>query len=256
MGERLEIPVGAAGEKLAGRLDEPAAAASGSTTVLYFHGFGSRQAGDKAEYFRRTVLAAGLAFAAFDFRGHGESDGDMRGITLSRQLEDALAVRRALAARGHRRFALLGSSLGGLTGLWHAALHPEGVVGGLHLAPALGLGDEIRAQLAPEELVRWREEGARRYASDLGSWDIGWGFVEDFASYPVERLAPLQRTPALLFQGVLDDQVSWIRVRDFAAACPDGRVELVLYEDGDHRLIDRLDAIWTRMSAFLERVLD
>ncbi len=251
---RLEIPVGEAGETLALRLDAPRGGAEAPFTVLYFHGFGSRQAGEKAEFFRRSVLGAGFPFASLDFRGHGESGGDMRGITLSRQLEDALAARRALEERGRRRFALLGSSFGGLTGLWHAALHSENVVAGLHLAPALGLGEEIAAQLGPEGVARWRREGARRFSNDLGTWDIGWGFVEDFEAYPVERLVGLQRTPALLFQGALDDQVSWIRVRDFAAACPDGRVELVLYEDGGHRLTERLEEIWRKMRGFLEQL--
>ncbi len=251
---RLEIPVGEAGESLAVRVDGADAAPPPPLTVLYFHGFGSRQSGEKAEFFRRSVLAAGLPFASLDFRGHGDSGGDMRGVTLSRQLEDALAARRALEGRGHRRFALLGSSFGGLTGLWHAALHPESVVAGLHLAPALGLGEEIAAQLGPEGVERWRREGARRFANDLGSWDIGWGFVADFEAYPDARLAGLQRTPALLFQGALDDQVAWRRVRDFAAACPDGRVELVLYEDGDHRLTDRLEEIWKRMRDFFKKV--
>ncbi len=54
----------------------------------------------------------------------------------------------------------------------------------------------------------------------------------------------------MIFQGKLDDRVAWREVVAFARAVP-GRVRLELLDDGDHRLIDRLDWIWTESSDFL-----
>ncbi|MCH7666934.1 MAG: hypothetical protein IH936_13530, partial [Acidobacteria bacterium] len=48
----------------------------------------------------------------------------------------------------------------------------------------------------------------------------------------------------------LDDRVPWREVAAFARAVP-GRTRLELLEDGDHRLIDRMDWIWTEASNFL-----
>src|SRR5688572_7186321 len=41
--------------------------------VVWVHGFGSHRGGEKAETVRAECARRGWTFAAFDFRGHGES---------------------------------------------------------------------------------------------------------------------------------------------------------------------------------------
>ncbi|HYE76838.1 MAG TPA: alpha/beta hydrolase, partial [bacterium] len=60
---------------LAVRYDEPPG--GGSLCLLYLHGFGSDQWGEKAEFFRDRALAAGFGFCSLDFQGHGRSGGTM-----------------------------------------------------------------------------------------------------------------------------------------------------------------------------------
>jgi pimeloyl-ACP methyl ester carboxylesterase len=128
--------------------------------VLYLHGFGSTQSGEKAEFFRRQALASGLAFCSFDFEGHGQSGGTMRELTLTRNLANIERVHAVLRERGEQRICLLGSSMGGGSALWYSALHPEAVVAGLHLAPALDLDRGLLAWAGPERARRWQESGA------------------------------------------------------------------------------------------------
>ncbi|MBZ0254201.1 MAG: lysophospholipase, partial [Candidatus Methylomirabilis sp.] len=60
--------------------------------AIYAHGLASTRGGDKPRFFRDRLPALGWDFAAFDFQGHGESSGDLRRPTLSRQIEDLAAV--------------------------------------------------------------------------------------------------------------------------------------------------------------------
>ncbi len=65
--------------------------------VLWVHGFGSHRGGEKAEAVRAECERRGWAFAAFDFRGHGDSTGTMPELLASRLLEDLTAARGAIA---------------------------------------------------------------------------------------------------------------------------------------------------------------
>ncbi len=235
-GERLHAEV-------EGDLDRP--------LVLYLHGHGSRLDGEKGELFRGLVRAAGWTFAAFDFRGHGRSGGALRDLTLSRALEDVGRVTRELERRGARRPLLLGSSMGGLVGLWHAALRPGAAAAGAFVAPAIGLAEDLVDRLGEEAMRDWRRLGVLEVTNELGTWPLGWGLVEDLERYPTALLAARLATPSLLFQGRRDDRVSWRRVADFAAAS--AAAELHLFDDGDHRLLARVAEIWTLIGSFLGR---
>ncbi|MBY0227753.1 MAG: alpha/beta hydrolase, partial [Gemmataceae bacterium] len=82
----------------------------GPACVLYVHGFGSEHRGSKAQDLRRACAAAGMGFAAFDFRGHGASSGTMRDLRASGLQADLDAVADHLRAE---RLYLFGSSMGG-----------------------------------------------------------------------------------------------------------------------------------------------
>ncbi|HTQ79648.1 MAG TPA: alpha/beta fold hydrolase [Thermoanaerobaculia bacterium] len=219
--------------------------------ILYLHGLGSVQNGEKAEFFRHAALSAGYAFCSFDFQGHGASGGGLHEITLSRNLADVELVWQYLAGHGHARICLLGSSMGGGTALWFSALHPERVVAGLHIAPALELERGLLAWAGTERARIWQETGTIHFVNELVATDLGWGLIEDLRIHPVEELRSRYRTPTLLLQGKLDTQVSWKSVVDFATHCPYKEIDLHLFADGDHRLTDRKERLWELMQEFL-----
>ncbi len=241
----------AAAEPAASPSPPAAAAALPDFCFLYLHGLGSDQGGEKADFFRRMTQAGGFAFCSFDFEGHGRSGGDMRGLTLSRNLENLAAVAGWLEAKGHRRLCLIGSSMGGGTGLWFSALHPERVAAGLHIAPALDFEGLLLAWAGPERARGWQESGTLHFESDVVSCELGWGLIEDLRAYRVGELLQRYRTPALLLQGRLDISVPWRPVADFVTRCPYRELDLHLFADGDHRLTDRKERLWELMLEFL-----
>ncbi|WP_027480467.1 alpha/beta hydrolase, partial [Deinococcus pimensis] len=109
------------GERVVGVLhlpDTPAPAA-GHPLVVMLHGY----TGHKSETHRLFTLTArhlarlGVGALRFDFRGSGDSDGDFSAMTVSREVEDALAgVEYARARPGvdPARVMLMGFSMGGM----------------------------------------------------------------------------------------------------------------------------------------------
>jgi pimeloyl-ACP methyl ester carboxylesterase len=235
---------------LAVRFDPPPQGA-GDRCFLYLHGFGSEQSGEKAEFFRARAVAAGFCFCSFDFQGHGLSGGGMAGLTLTRNLADIARVHALLRDRGCGRLILIGSSMGGGSALWYSALHPDEIVAGLHIAPALEMEKGLLAWAGPERARVWEETGTIPFQNALVACDLGWSLIEDLRAHPTETLLARYRTPALLLQGRLDPTVSWRSVLDFAAGCAFREIDLHLFVDGDHRLTDRKERLWELMVEFL-----
>jgi len=249
------IPVienGREASHLAVHFDPPSKEAAERPCFLYLHGFGSTQSGEKAEFFRARALAAGFGFCSFDFQGHGLSGGEMAGLTLTRNLDDLARVHAYLRERGCGRLILLGSSMGGGTALWYSALHPEEIVAGLHIAPALEMEKGLLAWAGPKRARIWEETGTIPFKNDLVACDLGWALIEDLRAHPTETLLARYRTPALLLQGRLDTTVSWKSVLDFATGCAFREIDLHLFADGDHRLTDRKHRLWNLMVEFLQ----
>jgi alpha-beta hydrolase superfamily lysophospholipase len=243
------IPVGAEGDELVLRW-QPAADGA-PLAFLYFHGFGSAQAGEKADWFRRRAAEAGLGFCSLDFRGHGESGGRLGALTFSRTLEDAEAALAWLRRRWDGPLVLFGSSMGAAVALWLAARHPGEAASVLAIAPALGMDGAFAERLGEEELGRWRETGVLPFHTELVECELGWDLMDDLARYPAVDLAGRLVTPVLAFQGMRDESVDWHLAVDLAAASGGAAVEVHLFADGDHRLLDLRPRMWEMALSFL-----
>lgn len=251
---------GGAAEPLALRHAEPPADRDRGLSILYLHGFGSSQRGEKATWFRRWAAEEGIAFTSFDFRGHGESGGELGELTLTRNLADAGAALAWLAGHRPGPIVLFGSSMGAAAAMW-LTVEPETPGGGtavpdapagspleriagvLAVAPALTMERSLADRCGPEGLARWRETGRLRVETELMSTELYWELMEDLARHPPERLAERYAAPTLVFQGMRDESVAWRDVAAFAAAARPARLELHLFAAGDHRLIAQRERI-------------
>lgn len=223
--------------------------------VVWVHGFGSHRGGEKSQAVREECTRRGWPFAAFDFRGHGESSGAMHELRASRLLEDLVAIRDRLAELGHTRLGLVGSSMGGFASAWFAKDHPACVLGAVLLAPAFGFLDRRWEALAPEERAAWQRTGRRRVANAWVDVEIGYGLVEERDRFAPRHLVCGWATPALLFHGLADDTVPDTDSLFFLRHVDYPHVELRLLKDGDHRLTTHKDAIATAAGAFFANLL-
>ncbi len=224
-------------------------AGPGKPVWVFLHGLGGSRLGDKARRFRDWLFGRGPGFFALDFTGHGDSGGDCRGLTLSRNLEDIDRGARFLEAEAPgAELVLVGSSMGGVAALWYAALHPARVRLVVAIAPALRMAARVAASLSAEERRRWRERGFLPVPIGEDTLEIGPDIVADEDDFLPDRLAATLRAPTLILHGTDDAVVPIGLSRNFVEECPSARLQEI--EGGDHRLQEHRDflfeAAWER----------
>lgn len=242
------IPVGG-GESLAldwypGTAGEPAA--------LFVQGLGSHRRGEKALYFAQRFNSLGWAFAAVDLRGHGDSDGTLRELTMSRMVKDVEATREWLEMRGiGPRPVLIGSSIGGAAIAWHTARHAAETRALVMLGPSLYFPAGLAAAIGATQMQEWERAGVRRWRSRWIDVEVGFGLMQDAPAYDVRDLMRRLRCPTLVFHGMEDEVVDWRETARFLQHCSSRDMEMVALKDGDHRLTAHKALIFDLLWAWL-----
>jgi pimeloyl-ACP methyl ester carboxylesterase len=223
--------------------------------VVWVHGFGSHRGGEKSEALQAECARRGWAFAAFDFRSHGDSSGEMHELCASRLVEDLASVRDWLATRGHTRIGLVGSSMGGFAAGWFAKQNPDCVVGCVFVAPGFGFLERRWDELTPAEREEWQRTGRMKLSNQWVNVELGYGLVEERDRFRPVQLVAGWRTPSLLFHGLADEVVPHTDSLFFIRHVGYPHVELRLLKDGDHRLTAHKAAITAATGAFFAGLL-
>jgi pimeloyl-ACP methyl ester carboxylesterase len=210
--------------------------------LFWLGGFKSDMQGTKAAAIDQWAGQHGRGCIRFDYSGHGESGGTFADGTISRWLEESVAVFEAFA-RGPR--VLIGSSMGGWLALLlarelkHRATLSASLAGMVLIAPAADFTEELMwKKFLPE---------VKHQIETTGSWQRPSQYSE--APYPITRgliedgrrhllLGGLIETgcPVRILQGVRDTDVPWQHAIELTSRLAHDDVVLTLVKDGDHRL--------------------
>jgi pimeloyl-ACP methyl ester carboxylesterase len=221
--------------------------------LFWLGGFASDMAGTKAEALDAYAAGRGLALTRFDYSGHGRSAGRFEDGTISRWLEEALAV----FDRTQRPQIVVGSSMGGWLALLLAQAHraavgPEAsrIAGLVLIAPAVDMTRALMWEAMPKKVRKeLTEKGVLRAPSDYDEegYLITRALIEDgdkhlFGDRLIETGCPVH-----ILQGVRDTDVPWRHATELVSRLASDDVVLTLVKDGDHRLsrpedIERLEA--------------
>jgi pimeloyl-ACP methyl ester carboxylesterase len=131
------------------------AGAAGAAAVVFVHGFGSTRTGEKAAAVEAACARRAWTYAAFDFRGHGQSSGSLLELRAGGLQQDLEQIRDHLAQRGVSRLFLVGSSMGGFAAAWFARRHPDLVAACAFIAPAFNFVGRL-SRLTEAERHKWR----------------------------------------------------------------------------------------------------
>lgn len=204
--------------------------------LLFVHGFGSFRRGEKASAFEEACARRGWTFAAFDFRGHGESTGTLLDLRCRTLMEDLDAVAAHLTGRGVRRIFPVGSSMGGWAVCWMALRHPERIPACVLLAPAFHFPKGIWDRLDEAQQRSWKEEGRFRLKNDWIDADVDYALIAE--AFSLDEMLHRWTKPLLIFHGMKDETVPYPRSVAVAERLPASvPVEVRLFNDGDHRLV-------------------
>ena len=220
--------------------------------VVWFGGFRSDMAGTKADALDAFAAEAGRAYLRFDYSGHGVSGGRFEDGTISRWLEEGLAVLRDFTSGPS---VIVGSSMGGWLALLAArALRetsPERAAAALVLiAPAADFTERLMWEAFPPEARRAIEEtGIYLQPSQYGDepYPITRGLIEDGRRHLLLEGTIETGCPVHVLQGMRDPDVPWQHAMRLVEHLPADSVQITLIKDGDHRLsrpedIERLTA--------------
>jgi pimeloyl-ACP methyl ester carboxylesterase len=206
-------------------------------TVVWFGGFRSDMAGNKAEFLAERAAMRGHDFLRFDYFGHGQSSGDfIKGGCITRWREDALAVIDELT---EGPLVLAGASMGGWLALLAASARPQRIKALVLIAPAPDFTEALmKPQFTPQIERALADDGVwiERSDYDPQGYPITRLLIEDGARWSVLP-GPLGFDgPVRILQGARDESVPWTHAHELVGALAGDDVVFILIKDGDHRL--------------------
>ena len=198
-------------------------------------------ASTKAQALDDYCVKSGRALLRFDYSGHGASGGRFEAGTITRWLEETLAIIRA-ATVGPQ--ILVGSSMGGYLALLAArALGQAGeavrLAGMALIAPAVDFTEALiweKAPMAARRAIMEQGAWARHSPYSPEPYPITKALIEDGRRHLLLGGAIRTHCPVRVLQGMQDEDVPYRHVMALVEHIAADPVTLTLIKDGDHRL--------------------
>lgn len=207
-----------------------------SPLVMFLGGFKSDMGGTKAVFLEKQCKNRGQAFLRFDYSGHGQSEGDFEAGSIGAWKRDALALFDHI---NPKKAVLVGSSMGGWIALLLLLARSEKITGVVGVAAAPDFtSDHYPDKLTPAQKDILMREGRLEVPTPYGPdpYIFTKIFYDDAPThYLLDRINTIE-APVSLIQGMNDPDVPWEITAKIQAALKGSPVDVVLIEDGDHRL--------------------
>lgn len=207
-------------------------------TFVWLCGYGTNMNGDKAAYFKSQCEAWGFRLVRFDYRGCGQSPGNIKTMTISDYLDDAEAV---LKQATDGPVILIGSSLGGWLSMRLIQKHGDRIAGFIGIAAA-------------PDFTR----GHTTVPVSDDPYAIHQPLVDDGnANHLVMGKPIVFNGYAALIQSQRDTSVPWETAFKIAETLTSDHVIIHLIKDGDHRLAREqdLELLWQVANSVREKII-
>jgi pimeloyl-ACP methyl ester carboxylesterase len=238
--EHIEVGTGDTARSIAMLLRKAKKPAT-QVTLVWLSGYRSDMGGSKAVEVDALAERLGLGCIRFDYSGHGVSGGEFTDGTISRWLEEALAV---LDHAKSKRIVVIGSSMGGWIGLrllqeLRKRKKAPVVQGLVLIAPAPDFTiDLIEPNLTSVEKASLVERG---YFEEPSAYSPApniytRALMDDGRMNQVLTGIVETGCAVHILQGMQDRDVPYTQALKLVEHLPADDVVLTLIRDGDHRL--------------------
>jgi pimeloyl-ACP methyl ester carboxylesterase len=206
--------------------------------LFWLGGFKSDMTGSKALAVDQFGANHGLAVTRFDYSGHGQSGGDFNLGTISRWLEESLAVFETTTGPQ----IVIGSSMGGwLALLLIQALRRQGqnrVIGLVLIAPATDMTVLMIEQMPKKYRKLLDKQGYVEEPSDYSAdpYRINKTLIEDGRQHLLFGRAIELGCPVTILQGARDKDVPKEHALKLVQHLVNDPVTFTLVPDGEHRM--------------------
>lgn len=225
--------------------------------IFWLSGFKSDMRATKAQALAAWARSANRACVRFDYSGHGQSGGEFLDGTMTRWLEESVAVFEHFC-RGPQ--VVVGSSMGGWLALLLARelkrrcvdASPAGLV---LIAPAVDFTEVLMWSKLPAKIKRELETKGvwiRPSQYEADGYPITRRLIEDGRAHLLLGGMIETGCPVRILQGVLDPDVPWGHAVELVSRLAQDDVVLTLVKDGDHRLSrpEDIERLITAVSEF------
>lgn len=214
----------------------------GKASFVWLSGFKSDMEGSKVTRLEDWAKSEGHGFLAFDYSGHGKSEGQFVDGTISAWREDTLAALDTLTDGPQ---ILVGSSMGGWMALLAALARPDKIAGLVLIAPAPDFTAKLMwPDFDPEVQATIMEEGLYMHPSDYDEpYPITRALIEDGRNWQILDDAIAFDGPVRILQGMQDEDVPWEHAQRLVDGMTSKDIAFTLIKDGDHRLSREQDIL-------------
>ena len=235
------------GQRLAGRLDQPATAPV--AWAVFAHCFTCTKNLRAIGNIVRPLTAAGIGVLRFDFTGLGGSEGEFADENFSRNIDDLVAASEFLAREHAPPALMIGHSLGGT-----AVLHAARRVPSARAIVTIGSPAQPQhvAALLRSSLPEIEATGEASVNVGGQTFRIRRQFLEDLATQPTIGLVGQLDRALLVLHSPVDQVVEVSNANDIfrAARHPRSFVSLdhsdhLLSSDADSRYVGAVIAAWS-----------
>ncbi len=204
--------------------------------MLFLGGFRSDMRGAKAEALATWCCTTDRAFTRFDYSGHGTSSGEFEEGTISRWLEDAVAILDQVTTGPQ---LLVGSSMGGWIALLLALARPSDSHSLLTIACATDFTERlVKPALTKEQLAQIEAEGMTHIPSayDQEPYPITKQLLKDGKQHLLLGHPIPIHCPVRMLHGGSDRDVPWKISQETLKWLEGDDAQLTLVKGADHRL--------------------
>lgn len=209
--------------------------------LVWLGGYRSDMLGTKAERLGEWAAQTGQAFVRHDYSGHGESGGEFRDGTISRWLNESLAI---FERHTQGKQILVGSSMGAWIALrmvqeLNRGSEADRIAGLVLIAPAPDFTVELmEPKLKAAQKRALLEKGYFEEPSEYGPEPNVYtrALIEDGRRNRVLDGVIETHCPVTILQGMKDPDVPYTHAQKLVEHLPADDVTLSLIRDGDHRL--------------------
>lgn len=204
-------------------------------TFVWLSGFMSDMEGTKVQMLEAWAVDNQEGFLAFDYSGHGASDGSFSDGSISQWREDVLDIITGLT---DGPLVLVGSSMGGWLALLATECLSARVQALVLIAPAPDFTSKLMwPSLAPEVQQQIETEGRAWVPSDYGDpYLITHELICDGEKWLMLDEPFAFSGPVRILQGMMDDDVPWQHALRLVETITSDDIVITLVKDGDHRL--------------------
>lgn len=195
------------------------------SVVILGHGYLSDKDSSTIQELEKRLKKEGISTIAFDMYGHGESEGDIEHLTISKAVASMLAVYDFAGSR-YERIGIVGSSFTGSVSLIAASKRRPAV---LALKCPVFMSKELWDWRYGDRIAEWKRVGF------IDAFNSRWSYeaYEDASRLRMREVAASIKAPTLVVHGDRDKTVPLSQAENLVFSLG-GEKRLLVIKGADH----------------------